>query len=145
MTGQELAQHPGFLSGARSIIVADVYQVSTACGWGVPLMNYTQDREDLARWHDKMEAAGNCRHSQAVQGNPMPGSTRQYQAIPGSAVQCKECCIIASHLHLIQSWGNSQLCQVLKSRLKMLCSRFLQTKGCMLHAMSVSCHFCVAV
>ena len=38
--------HPG----ARQIIVADVTRVQTSCGFGVPLYEYTGQRETLLTW-----------------------------------------------------------------------------------------------
>ncbi len=38
--------HPG----ARQIIVADITLVQTSCGYGVPLMEYTGQRDTLVRW-----------------------------------------------------------------------------------------------
>lgn len=37
---------------ARQIIVADITRVSTACGYGVPLMDYVGDRDTHFRWAD---------------------------------------------------------------------------------------------
>lgn len=36
--------------GIRQIIMVDVYEVSTSCGYGVPLLSYQDDRDTLARW-----------------------------------------------------------------------------------------------
>ena len=41
--------------GARAVIVVDVERVSDSCGYGVPLMNYTAERELLG---DHMERKG---------------------------------------------------------------------------------------
>lgn len=38
--------HPG----VRSIIVVDCDRISDSCGWGVPLMSFTEDRSTLDRW-----------------------------------------------------------------------------------------------
>jgi hypothetical protein len=40
---------PTFLS-TRSIIVVDVTRVSDSCGFGVPKMDFTGDRDTLTRW-----------------------------------------------------------------------------------------------
>ncbi len=36
--------------GIRQIIVADVESVQTSCGFGVPLMSFDQQRDQLTRW-----------------------------------------------------------------------------------------------
>jgi hypothetical protein len=38
--------HPG----VRQIVVVDVARVQTACGFGVPLMDYVRQRDTLPRW-----------------------------------------------------------------------------------------------
>ena len=38
------------LPGARQLIVADVTRVQTSCGFGVPLMAFTGERDALTRW-----------------------------------------------------------------------------------------------
>jgi hypothetical protein len=35
---------------ARQIILADLSRIQTSCGFGVPLMTYTQDRDGLQKW-----------------------------------------------------------------------------------------------
>ncbi|MCZ8518624.1 MULTISPECIES: pyridoxamine 5'-phosphate oxidase family protein [Paenibacillus] len=40
----------GEMPGVRQIIRADVYQVQTSCGYGVPLYRYEGDRETLKKW-----------------------------------------------------------------------------------------------
>jgi hypothetical protein len=39
--------------GARSVISVALERVSDSCGFGVPLMTYEADREDMARWADR--------------------------------------------------------------------------------------------
>jgi hypothetical protein len=38
------------LPGARQVILADVTRVQTSCGFGVPLMHFTGERDALVRW-----------------------------------------------------------------------------------------------
>jgi hypothetical protein len=38
------------MAAPRSVIVVDVTRVSDSCGYGVPLMEFKQDRDVLARW-----------------------------------------------------------------------------------------------
>jgi hypothetical protein len=39
-----------FAAGARSIIVADIHHVASACGYGVPLMEFKSDRDSWVSW-----------------------------------------------------------------------------------------------
>lgn len=45
------------LSAPRSVIVVDVSRVSDSCGYGVPTMEFTEDRDALVRWAEKKGAA----------------------------------------------------------------------------------------
>lgn len=36
--------------GIRSVIVVDVDKVGTSCGFGVPLMDFVEDRDRLSKW-----------------------------------------------------------------------------------------------
>ncbi len=38
------------LPGTRQVVVADVESVQTSCGFGVPLMAFDQQRDQLTRW-----------------------------------------------------------------------------------------------
>ncbi len=38
------------LPGARQVVVADVTRVQTSCGFGVPVMSFSGDRDALVRW-----------------------------------------------------------------------------------------------
>lgn len=40
----------GDLEGARAIIVVDVQRVSDSCGFGVPILKYEDDRQQLRTW-----------------------------------------------------------------------------------------------
>jgi hypothetical protein len=46
----ELAPRFPALAGARQVVVADVTRVQTSCGFGVPEMTFTRDRNALVRW-----------------------------------------------------------------------------------------------
>jgi hypothetical protein len=39
-----------FAAGARSIVVADIHHVASACGYGVPLMEFKSDRDSWVSW-----------------------------------------------------------------------------------------------
>ena len=42
--------------GARQVIAAEVSRVQTSCGFGVPMMEFVQQRETLPRWADSKGA-----------------------------------------------------------------------------------------
>ena len=46
----ELAAHFTLHEGTRQIIVADIEQVQTSCGYAVPLYEYQGQRDTLIRW-----------------------------------------------------------------------------------------------
>ena len=45
-------------AGARQIMEIKVDMVQTSCGFGVPLMNYQEDRDILTKWADTKGEAG---------------------------------------------------------------------------------------
>lgn len=49
----DLAANFGEFKGLRSIVHAQIDRVSDSCGYGVPLMTYTEDRRALLAWADK--------------------------------------------------------------------------------------------
>ncbi|HMF04037.1 MAG TPA: pyridoxamine 5'-phosphate oxidase family protein, partial [Acidimicrobiia bacterium] len=44
--------------GARSVIRVRVDRVSTSCGYGVPLMTYEGERDQLTTWAERRGPAG---------------------------------------------------------------------------------------
>lgn len=50
------------LPGARQIIDMDVDQVQTSCGYGVPLMKMTGERDTLIHWAEDKGAGGLARY-----------------------------------------------------------------------------------
>lgn len=40
----------GLAAGVRSVIIANIYEVGSACGYAVPIMEYKQDRDTLLSW-----------------------------------------------------------------------------------------------
>ena len=59
--------------GIRSVIVVDVDKVGTSCGYGVPLMDFVEDRDRLARWalakgEDAMPAFWASKNAMSVDG-----------------------------------------------------------------------------
>lgn len=51
----ELAGHFDLLPGTRQIFLIDIINVQTSCGWGVPFMEYSQDRDTLKKAHSQAE------------------------------------------------------------------------------------------
>ncbi len=49
----ELASHFNLMPGVRQIFVAEINRVQTSCGFGVPLYEFKNDREQLTRYHSK--------------------------------------------------------------------------------------------
>jgi len=62
--------------GARQIIVAEITRVQTSCGYAVPLMRYTRQRDTLLRWADaKGDALPRYRkekNATSIDGLPAP-------------------------------------------------------------------------
>lgn len=46
-----VAEHFALLPGTRQIFVIDVDSVQTSCGWGVPMMDLTHERDTLQKYH----------------------------------------------------------------------------------------------
>ncbi|HEY5265744.1 MAG TPA: pyridoxamine 5'-phosphate oxidase family protein [Acidimicrobiales bacterium] len=57
---ETLAVHfPGMLGvGARSVIVVDVKRISDSCGYGVPLMSFTDHRPTMDQWANRKGLSG---------------------------------------------------------------------------------------
>lgn len=47
---EERIPHFELLPGARQLFVADIHTVQTSCGFAVPFLSYTGERETLKRW-----------------------------------------------------------------------------------------------
>ena len=52
---EELAAHFELLPGTRQIFDVSVESVQTSCGWGVPLMEWKQDRVTLQKAHKQLD------------------------------------------------------------------------------------------
>lgn len=46
------------LQGARQIVAIDIHKVQTSCGFAVPFMEYTSDRDTLKRWAEQKGPEG---------------------------------------------------------------------------------------
>ena len=79
------------LAGVRSIIVVDVERVSTSCGFGVPVMQLQQPRQELQRWAERKGPAGVARYQaerNAASIDGLPGVAPPAQ--PGAATACSK-------------------------------------------------------
>lgn len=72
----ELASHFPDYPGARQIIIADIAQVQTSCGYAVPLMEFNDQRETLIKWAEakgpELEAYRTQKNSRSIDGLPTP-------------------------------------------------------------------------
>ena len=69
---------PADLPGVRQIVTVDVHRIQTSCGFGVPLMEYRGQREDLVQWAEKKGEEGIAdyhlrKNSVSIDGLPAPG------------------------------------------------------------------------
>jgi len=55
---EELASHFALQLATRQIIVIDVHQVQTSCGFSVPLYDYTGERDHAQKWAEAKGADG---------------------------------------------------------------------------------------
>ena len=46
----DLLKHFPAYDGVRSIVLVEVSRISTSCGFGVPLLSYESEREQLPKW-----------------------------------------------------------------------------------------------
>ena len=66
----------GEYPGARSVIRVAVDRVSTSCGYGVPLLRYESERDQLTTWADRRGADGLVEYREeknAVSIDGLPG------------------------------------------------------------------------
>lgn len=68
---------PAKLPGARQIVRVDVRRVQGSCGFGVPLMDYQGQREELIEWAEKKGPEGIAeyhmrKNSRSIDGLPAP-------------------------------------------------------------------------
>ena len=52
-----LASHFTLLPGTRQIFVIDIESVQTSCGWGVPFMEFSEERMTLQKAHKQSDPA----------------------------------------------------------------------------------------
>ncbi|WP_343693245.1 pyridoxamine 5'-phosphate oxidase family protein [Chitinophaga sp.] len=54
----ELSSYFNLPLAVRQIIVADIYEVSTSCGFGVPIYDYVGERDHARKWAENKGPAG---------------------------------------------------------------------------------------
>lgn len=69
---------PGRLKGERQIVRVDVRRIQTSCGFGVPLMDFRGQREELVAWTAKKGPEGirdyhRRKNALSIDGLPAPG------------------------------------------------------------------------
>ena len=74
----ELAAHFKPRLGARSVIVIDVTRIADSCGYGVPIMRFERERDQLPKWAERKGLDGvieyqHTRNAQSIDG--LPGVT----------------------------------------------------------------------
>lgn len=72
----DLAAHFPELPGIRQIVVADLDRVQTSCGFGVPVLQYVDQRPTLPRWAeskgDDLRAYRREKNAHSIDGLPAP-------------------------------------------------------------------------
>jgi len=77
---QELrAQFPAQVPPARQIVVVEVERIQTSCGFGVPLLDYQQQRDELLAWAERKGPEGLRDYQRqnnriSIDGLPAPAS-----------------------------------------------------------------------
>ena len=76
----ELAKQFTILPATRQIIVADIFMVKTSCGFGVPLYDYTGERDHAMKWAEKKGEDGLTEYKKeknmvSMDGLPAPIAT----------------------------------------------------------------------
>lgn len=61
------------LPGARQIIHAKIHLVQTSCGYGVPLFEYSGDRDTLRRWAEKKGTDGLAKYRREKNAETIDG------------------------------------------------------------------------
>ena len=73
----EMAAHFTLQLATRQIIVADIYNVQTSCGYAVPLYDYTGERDHAQKWAEKkgfdgLEEYKSEKNRKSLDGLPTP-------------------------------------------------------------------------
>jgi hypothetical protein len=86
---QELSAHFTLYPSTRQIIVADISRVQTSCGYGVPLYDYTGERDLHFKWAEKLGPAGLEKYKQEnsmVSLDSLPTALGEEQAREGYGI-----------------------------------------------------------
>lgn len=76
------AAFPTELPAARQIVRVEVERIQTSCGYGVPLMDFAGERDELVRWAEKKGEQGLRDYQQrnnrrSIDGLPAPFDAKQ--------------------------------------------------------------------
>lgn len=84
----DLAAHFALLPGTRQIFDIAVESVQTSCGWGVPIMDYENDRATLVKYHAQANpaewAAKYATRISSIDGLPARPTDRYISGAPGT-------------------------------------------------------------
>ena len=69
----ELAAHFKPFLSARSVIVIDVTRISDSCGYGVPLMKFERERDQLPKWAERKGPEGVVEYQQTKNATSLDG------------------------------------------------------------------------
>jgi hypothetical protein len=69
----ELGSHFTMHPSARQIIVADIFKVQTSCGFGVPLYEYTGERDHTWKWAERKGEEGLAEYRKEKNGVSLDG------------------------------------------------------------------------
>ncbi|MGA7800983.1 MAG: pyridoxamine 5'-phosphate oxidase family protein [Gammaproteobacteria bacterium] len=69
---------PEHLAGVRQIVTIEVERIQTSCGFGVPLMDYSGQRETLTQWAERKGPEGlqeyrRSKNARSLDDLPTPG------------------------------------------------------------------------
>ena len=70
---EELAGHFKPRISARSVIVIDVTRISDSCGYGVPLMRFERERDQLPKWADRKGPDGVAEYQRTKNATSLDG------------------------------------------------------------------------
>lgn len=83
---EAFAAHFTLLPGTRQIFVIDVESVQTSCGWGVPFMEYREERQTLKKAHAQSNpeewAAKHALRISSIDGLPTRATDRFIAGAP---------------------------------------------------------------
>ena len=76
----DLVSHFTLLPGTRQIFVIDIESIQTSCGWGVPFMEYQEERQTLKKAHAQSNpdewVAKHAKRNISIDGLPATATDR---------------------------------------------------------------------